>query len=161
MGSYVVVVFVRPVQPGFMFPRTHWPLHITLARFDTKEPADVVSRSLQTAFAGHAGFAAGVGAEDFFGRTRSVPVSLLDPDPRLQLLHDSLLDALGENTHVLSPHQTRENFRPHISHQAEGRVHPGDVVRVSQTALVDMRPDGDSKHRRVIEVWELGRRFPD
>jgi hypothetical protein len=155
MGAYVVVVFIRPVRAGHMFPRSAWPLHITLARFDSKEPPDGVGGRIGGAFAGLPEFEVHTGADDFFGRNHSVPVSLVEPHPQLQLLHDRLLDALGTDVHLLSPHHARQNFRPHISQQPEGRLQPGEVVRVEQAALVDMRPDGDAKHRRVIEVWEL------
>jgi 2'-5' RNA ligase len=153
MGAYVVVVFIRPVRAGHMFPRSDWPLHITLARFDSKEPAEGVAERIGRALSGWLGFDVRTGADDFFGRNHSVPVSLVEPHPQLQLLHDRLLDELGTDVHLLSPHHARQNFRPHISHQAEGRLQSGEVVRVAQAALVDMRPDGDSKHRRVLAVW--------
>lgn len=153
MGAYVVVVFIKPVRAGHTFQRSEWPLHITLARFDSKEPPDGVTKRIDRAFSGLQAFDVCTGADDFFGRNRSVPVSLVEPHPQLQLLHDRLLDALGADVHLLSPHHMRQNFRPHISHQAEGRLHSGDVVHVQQAALVDMRPDGDAKHRRVLAVW--------
>lgn len=154
MGAFVVVAFVRPATAGYTFPRSRWPLHITLARFDTREPAESVSGRVGPALSGCLGFDVHIGADALFGRGGSVPVSLVEPEPRLQLLHDSLLDALGDEVHLLSPQHLRENFRPHVSHQAEGRLHAGDTVQVGRAALVDMRPDGDAKHRRVVAVWE-------
>jgi len=153
MGAYVVVVFVRPVPAGHTFPRSDWPLHITLARFDSKETPSGIAERVGGTVSGLLGFDVRTGADDFFGRNRSVPVSLVEPHPQLQLLHDRLLDALGADVHLLSPQHARRNFRPHISHQAEGRLQPGEIVRVEQAALVDMRPNGDSNHRHVLAVW--------
>lgn len=154
MGAYVAVVFVEPVEAGFTFPRTAWPLHVTLARFDTKDSADAVGGRIGAPLAAGLGFTVRIGQDARFGRNGSVRVSLVEPDARLQALHDGLLDALGPEVHVLSPHHTRQHFRPHVSHQAT-RLHPGDTVDVRQVALVDMRPGGDSRFRTVVEVWNV------
>ncbi|MFD1214203.1 2'-5' RNA ligase family protein [Arthrobacter sp. GCM10027362] len=153
MGAYVAVVFVQPVEAGLIFPRTAWPLHITLARFDTRENADVVSGRIGSALAAGLGFTVRIGPDALFGRNGTVRVSLVEPHPRLQALHDGLLDALGPGVHVLSPQHIRAHFRPHVT-QTDTRLHPGDTMDVRQAALVDMRPGGDSRIRKVLAVWE-------
>ncbi|MCG2623558.1 2'-5' RNA ligase family protein [Arthrobacter sp. I2-34] len=152
MGAYVAVVFVQPVEAGFTFPRTAWPLHITLARFDTKESAGTVGSRIGGPLADHLGFAVKIGEDAGFGRGGTVRVSLVQPDARLQALHDGLLDTLGPEVHVLSPQHNRTRFRPHVTHM-DTRLHPGDTVHVRQAALVDMRPGGDSRIRTVLAVW--------
>ncbi|WP_336714349.1 2'-5' RNA ligase family protein [Arthrobacter sp. USHLN218] len=152
MGAFVVVVFVTPVARGLVFESSRWPLHITLARFDTKEPAADVAQRIGPALARGVGYPVKIGRDDRFGRNGRVRVSLVEPDARLQALHEALLDALGPEVHLLSPHHTRAGFRPHISHTV-GRLHPGDTVDVRQACLVDMRPGGDHRHREVLEVW--------
>jgi 2'-5' RNA ligase len=153
MGAFVVVVFVQPVATGLTFERSRWPLHITLTRFDTKEDADVVMGRLGPALTRHLGFLVRVGGDDYFGRNGTVHVSLVEPEPRLQRLHEECLAAVGPESHLLSPHHTGKHFRPHISHTM-GRLYPGDEVAVRQAALVDMRPDSDSRFRRVLGVWD-------
>lgn len=153
MGAFVVVVFVQPVAAGLTFERSQWPLHITLARFDTKESADVVMGRLGPALTRHLGFRVRVGGDDYFGRNGTVHVSLVEPVPRLQRLHEECLAAVGPDSHVLSPHHTGKYFRPHVSHTV-GRLQPGDEISVRQAALVDMRPDSDSRFRRVLGVWD-------
>jgi 2'-5' RNA ligase len=153
MGAYVAVVFVQPVEAGFTFPRTSWPLHVTLARFDTKEGPDAVGARIGPALAAGLGFTVRIGGDAHFGRSGTVRVSLVEPDPRLQALHESLLDALGPAVHVLSPQHTRSRFRPHVTHM-DTRLHPGDAMQVRQAALVDMRPGGDSRFRKVLAVWD-------
>ena len=153
MGAFVVVVFVQPVAAGLTFERSQWPLHITLARFDTKESADVVMGRLGPALTRHLGFRVRVGGDAYFGRNGTVHVSLVEPVPRLQRLHEECLAAVGPDSHVLSPHHTGKHFRPHVSHTV-GRLQPGDEVLVRQAALVDMRPDSDSRFRRVLGVWD-------
>jgi hypothetical protein len=153
MGAYVAVVFVQPVDAGFAFPRTEWPLHVTLARFDTKESADVVRSRIGAPLAAGLGFSVRIGEDALFGRSGAVRVSLVEPDARLQALHDGLLHALGPDVHVLSPQHIREHFRPHVTHM-DIRLHPGDTMDVRQAALVDMRPGGDSRFRKVLAVWD-------
>ncbi|NKX49394.1 2'-5' RNA ligase family protein [Arthrobacter deserti] len=156
MGAYVAVVFVEPVPPGLTFPRTEWPLHVTLARFDTRESAGAVGGRVGPPLAAGLGFRVRIGQDALFGRSRSVRVSLVEPDARLQALHEGLHDALGPDVHVLSPQHAREHFRPHVTH-TDTRLHPGDTVEVRQAALVDMRPGGDSRIRTVLAVWEPAR----
>jgi len=153
MGAFVAVVFVQPLPAGFTFPRTEWPLHVTLARFDTKDSAGAIGGRIGLPLSAGLGFTVRIGRDARFGRNGSVHVSLVEPDVRMQALHDGLLDALGPDVHVLSPHHTRQHFRPHVSHQAS-RLQPGDTVDVRQAALVDMRPGGDSRIRTVLAVWE-------
>jgi 2'-5' RNA ligase len=153
MGAYVAVVFVQPVDAGFTFERTAWPLHLTLARFDTKESAEAVGNRIGGPLAGGLGFTVRIGEDARFGRGGTVRVSLVQPDARLQSLHDGLLEALGPDVHVLSPQHIRAHFRPHVTHM-DTWLHPADTVHVRQAALVDMRPGGNSRIRTVLAVWE-------
>jgi hypothetical protein len=152
MGAFVVVVFVTPVVRGLVFESSRWPLHITLARFDSREPLKDLAERIGPPLASGVGYPVTIGGDDRFGRNGRVQVSLVVPDARLQSLHEALLDALGPGVHLLSPHHSRGGFRPHISHTA-GRLHPGDTVGIRQACLVDMRPGGEHRHREVLRVW--------
>jgi hypothetical protein len=158
MRNLIMVAFVEPVAEGQVFLRTEWPLHITLVRFDLRNDDDTAR------FAAHAevpakqalGTVLTVGADDRFGYRGSVPVSLVEADPALQALHDSLVQLVEElSGRVASPHHTRRHFRAHVSHHGEKRANPGDAVVLDQIALVDMAPDGDRTIRRILALWEL------
>ena len=153
MGVFVLVVFVVPVRAGTVFPRSSWPLHITVARFDTRETADDVCARLDVVLPALLGFGVRIGQDAQFGRDGSVPVSLVEPEPALQRLHAAALEALGERVHLPGARHNGPNYRPHVTH-ADTRLRPGDHVRVRQAALVDMRPDSDPRLRRVLAVWE-------
>ncbi|MDQ0095023.1 hypothetical protein [Paeniglutamicibacter psychrophenolicus] len=88
-----------------------------------------------------------------FGRNESVPPSVVEPEPALQLLHEAVLEALVLQVHLLGARHTCSNYRPHVTH-AETHLLPGYHVRIRQKALVDMRPDGNPRLRRVVAVWE-------
>ncbi len=153
MGVYVLVAFVVPVQAGLVFPRSSWPLHITLVRFDTRETADVIRARLDGVLPAQLGFDVRIGPDAQFGRNGSVPVSLVEPEPALQRLHIAALEALGPQVHLPGAQHNRSNYRPHVTH-AGTRLLPGDQVRIRQAALVDLRPDNDPRLRRVVAVWE-------
>lgn len=154
MGSYVLVVFVSRIPAGTVFARARWPLHATLVRFDAAEPAARIRQRIGPALTARAAFAATVGGDAAFGRDGSVPVSLLDADSGLAALHVAVLDALGDAVHLPGGRHTKAGYRPHVSHTV-GRLHPSDTLAVDHVALVDMRPDGDPRWRRVVFVWDL------
>ena len=155
MGAYVLVAFIVPIQAGLVFPRSGWPLHITLVRFDTRETAEAVRTRLDGVLPTQLGFGVRIGTDAQFGRDGSVPVSLVEPEPALQLLHEAALEALGPQVHLPGARHNRSNYRPHVTHAVE-RLRPGDKVRIRQAALVDMRPNGEPRLRRVLAVWEPG-----
>ncbi|WP_307433518.1 hypothetical protein [Pseudarthrobacter defluvii] len=168
MRNLIFVVFVEPVAEGQVFPRTDWPLHITLVRYDvrfdagTEDGADVAGRIARldeepatTAL----GAGLTVGKDAAFGRNGSVPVNLMQPHPALQELHERLVQVVTDvGGRILTPHHTLTGYRPHVSHQAsaaggEKRLNPGDAVVLDRVALVDMAPDGDHTIRRILRLW--------
>ena len=161
MRNLVLVAFVEPVADGLVFPRSEWPLHITLVRFDAGGPdsADAAERIAGLA-EGPAMAALGarltVGEDAGFGRNGSVPVNLIQPQPDLQALHEQLVAAAGSlGGTILTPAHTMAGYRPHVSHQGGKRLNPGDAVVLDRIALVDMAPDGDRTVRRILRLWAL------
>ncbi|MDQ0675334.1 hypothetical protein QFZ36_002895 [Pseudarthrobacter siccitolerans] len=160
MRNLIFVAFVEPVTEGLVFLRSAWPLHITLVRFDVESPAgaDVTVRVAELAkpYATAAlGASLTVGEDTGFGRNGSVPVSLIQPQPDLQTLHEQLVGALARlDGKVLTPAHTLSGYRPHVSHHGDKRLNPGDAVVLDRIALVDMAPDGDRTVRRVLRLWD-------
>ena len=164
MRNLIFVAFVEPVVDGQVFPRTGWPLHVTLVRFDagSRDSADVAAHIAGLAD-GPATAALGavlrVGEDAAFGRNGSVPVSLVETHPALQELHEQLVQVVTDvGGRILTPQHTLAGYRPHVSHQAtEGpdakRLHPGDAVVLDRVALVDMAPGGNHTIRRVLRLW--------
>lgn len=151
MGAYVLVVFVDPVPQGLVFLRSSWPLHVTLVRFDTPETLEAVRTRLDGVLPARLGFGVRIGQDAQFGRDASVPVSLVEPEPAMDMLHGAALEALGPQVHL--PGARHHRYRPHVTHAAT-RLFPGDRLGIRQAALVDMRPDNDPRMRRVLAVWE-------
>lgn len=155
--NLIFVAFVEPVADGLVFPRSDWPLHITLVRFDaaSKDGADVAGLAAPHA---EAALGAGltVGEDRGFGRNGSVPVNLIQPQPDLQALHEQLVAAVGSmGGTILTPAHTMSGYRPHVSHHGDKRLKPGGAVVLDRIALVDMAPDGDRTVRRILRLWAL------
>jgi len=161
MRNLILVAFVEPVTEGLVFPRTDWPLHITLVRFDAgttdgADPAERLSALAEAPAMAALGASLTVGNDAGFGRHGSVPVSLIQPQPDLQILHERLVAAVGSlGGKVLTPAHTLSGYRPHVSHHGDKRLQPGDAVVLDRIALVDMAPDGDRTVRRVLRLWSL------
>lgn len=165
MRNLILVVFLEPVTLGGEFPRERWPLHVTLVKFDVDGPAgedaggsDEVATRVAAGVDGHVKRALGtpltIGEEAGFGQRQSVEVNVVEPDFRLQELHENLLREVQNLGAVVStPAYTLQNYRPHVSRQGERRVHRGDAVALDRVALVDMAPDGDRRIRRVLQLW--------
>jgi hypothetical protein len=159
MRNLIFVAFVDPVAEGQVFLRSAWPLHITLVRFDVGSPdsTDVAVRLAEQAgppAAAALGAGLAVGEDAAFGRNGTVPVSLVEPHPALQALHEQLVHAVTElGATILTPRHTLSGYRPHVSHHGDKRLHPGDAVVLDRIALVDMAPDGDHTIRRVLRLW--------
>lgn len=159
MQNLIFVAFVEPVAEGQVFPRTDWPLHITLVRFDAGTPgsagvAEDIAGLADAPAAASLGAALRVGEDAAFGRNGSVPVSLVEPNPALQDLHERLVQVVKDvGGRILTPHHTLSGYRPHVSHREAKRLHPGDAVVLDRVALVDMAPGGDHTIRRVLRLW--------
>ena len=161
--NLIFVAFVEPVTDGLVFPRTHWPLHITLVRFDVdsdgaaEQLASMAGPLTEPAL----GATLTVGEDAGFGRNGSVAVSLVQPQKDLQTLHEQLVGAVGSlGGKVLTPTHTLSGYRPHVSHHGDRKLNPGDAVVLDRIALLDMAPDGDRTVRRVLRLWSQGAQQP-
>jgi hypothetical protein len=86
-----------------------------------------------------------------------VPVTLVDDDARLTDLHHALQAAL----HPLAVPSSDRAFqpgpyRPHVTKKGERSASEGDVLTLSQVALVDMAPRSSPGGREVLATIDLG-----
>lgn len=153
MRNLIVVAFVEPVAEGLEFPRENWPLHITVVKFDAASAGNVVELMAEPVAAA-LGHRVTVGRDAGFGRAGTIPVSLIDPDPRLQELHNALAGIVTALPgRISTPAYTLAGYRPHVSHHGGKRLRPGDTVALDRIALVDMAPGGDHTVRRILRLW--------
>ncbi|MFF2841025.1 2'-5' RNA ligase family protein [Paenarthrobacter sp. NPDC057981] len=159
MRNLIWVAFTEPVTPRLVFPRSDWPLHITLLRFDVgtevrADVADVLADLAEAPVKGALGTELTVGEDAGFGHLGSIPVSLIHHNPLLQGLHEEIVEAANSvGGRIATPNYVLDHYRPHISHHDGKRAKPGDVVVLDHIALVDMAPDGDHTIRRILRLW--------
>ncbi|GAA3878050.1 hypothetical protein GCM10022381_20600 [Leifsonia kafniensis] len=157
MSRLVIVLPLTPLQVGESFAVADWPLHITvLPPFLTHaEPTDVAA-AINEAAAGQPSLTARVGHDELFGRRHDIPVSVVDDNPALTALHRTLKEAM--RLFAASPEEpafTGPGFRAHVTVKRQGRVHEGDLLTLTQIALVDMAPRAAASGRTVLATLDL------
>jgi hypothetical protein len=152
MTSFVAVLPLQPLEVGDGFSLSAWPLHLTvLPNFVTELEVAAVGRVLDEVSRGTSPIVARVAGSALFGRGENIPVSLVAESPALVRLHRLLLEgARGFDAVLENPAFSGDAFRPHITATKTGRAVEGDRLVLAQLALVDMAPDGDQRHRRVV-----------
>lgn len=155
MLEYVLVVFVEPVHAGLVFERSGWPLHITVVRFGVVLSGRDVAVLLDADIRPALGTTFRAAANAAFGRSGDVPVTLIEPAPGLQRLHEQVLARLTDvGAAVAGVGHALENYRPHVSILDGRRIDTGTERVVQQVALVDMRPGRDVHYRKVLRLWD-------
>ena len=165
MSRLVVVLPLTRLRPGESFPVSDWPLHITvLPPFHTDAAASVLARVIAVVIArviaaapsGGATLMAVAGDDALFGRRENVPVTLVQANLTLTELNRALVDAM--RPFASSPDEpafTGPGFRAHITIKNGNRVQAGDVLTLSQLALVDMAPRSAAGGRTVLATFPL------
>ena len=150
MPRYVVVLPLRRLAVGDRFATRDWPLHVTVVPVFTSElgVAELAARLSGPRLAVTAQH------DERFGAGHSIPVTVIAPDAAILALHRSLVAALAP-IEIETPRFAGDAFRPHVTIRRFGRLEAGDVVELTQLALVDMEPGQPGRERRVLAVVDL------
>lgn len=153
----VVVLPLIRLRTGDGFPLKTWPLHVTVApTFVTDADAAAVAVAIRPAICGCPPLTVTGGAEEGFGPSGRVPVTVLVPSAELSALHELLRTALGAvRADFDDPAYIGAGYRGHVTSTAVARMTPGDVALLAQAAIVDMEPVGLQRLRRVTWVSAL------
>jgi 2'-5' RNA ligase len=154
MARFVVVLPVGELAVGDAFPVAEWPLHVTLVEpFATTRVADEIAAIVGAALGRPLVVATTAGDRQGFGRRRDVPVTLVHDDGALEAMRHRVLSALRDADVDVA--RARRDFRPHITAKPHGEVAPGEHLRFTQVALIDMHPPAGAGTRAVVATWEL------
>jgi len=121
MGRYVVVLPLEPLALGDGYPLKTWPLHLTVA------PTFVIDNPLQTAvsaiapvFAFQRPLMLRAGHDEGFGRSETIPVTVVQQTIELELLHERLVRELtAVAAEFDDPHFTGAGYRAHVTMNAQ------------------------------------------
>jgi hypothetical protein len=158
MTRYVTVLPLEPLAVGDGFSVSSWPLHVTIVpTFETELSPQAVGAAIDFATVGQAPITAVVGEDAMFGSFATVRVALVTPSPPLDTLHRVSLAGVAALGAVFDdPQFIGDGYRPHVTATRRRRSNPGDILRLSQIALVDMKPSGEASERRVVWAKTLG-----
>ncbi|MDR6613893.1 hypothetical protein J2Y42_003347 [Leifsonia sp. 1010] len=80
-------------------------------------------------------------ARERFGAHRTVPVTVLRTSEPLHALHLAVVDALeAAGTVIRDQRHLRDGYRPHVTDQTAGRLHPGEHVLLTELSVVARAP---------------------
>lgn len=98
----------------------------------------------------------------FTGKNKNgelVPVKVNDIEltPELQDLHEQICNAL-EDMHVRysEPRYVHDGFHPHVTHQKDGRLSPGEIRKSATLYLVEATAPEYGNERTVRAAIQLG-----
>jgi 2'-5' RNA ligase superfamily len=151
----VIVLPLQPLTAGDGFTLREWPLHVTVApTFVVDVDIETVLVAISPLLISQPRLRLRAGPDEGFGRSQSIPVTVVDPSPELNDLHARLKAALTAVGAVFDdPNFVGAGYRAHVTKTRLAHTHPGDVLKLDQAAVVDMAPEGDRRLRRV--VWTI------
>lgn len=160
MSRLVIVLPLIPLGVGDSFAVRDWPLHVTVLPpfLSDAEPAAIVD-AVAAACTGQGALRVVAEHDELFGRRHDIPVTLLREDPSLTRLHQTLVDAV--RPFAAAPEEpafTGKGFRPHVTIKGPARVSVGEVLSLSQIAIVDMLPRAHPDGRTVLATYPLPER---
>ncbi|MGY4858663.1 2'-5' RNA ligase family protein [Cryobacterium sp. AP23] len=157
MPRLVIVLPVTPLRDGDGFTVAEWPLHVTvLPPFLTDAPAAEIATAMAAVARTRPPVTVVAGDDELFGRRHDIPVTLIDPAEDLTGLHQALVAAIRPfAAEPDEPAFTGPGFRAHVTHKPPARLHPGDILTLTQLALVDMLPRAHAAGRTVLATTPL------
>jgi 2'-5' RNA ligase len=156
--KYVIVHFIDKTGLPDEFSSSQWPLHVTLLANFTTESVSELEQKLAAYAKETEPFTITADGEALFGPSKNVAVSLIQPNQHIVAMHKALASIASSLGAVYDePAFMHDGYRPHATKQASARLSDGQVVLLSDFTLVDMYPDNDIRHRRIIKTFELER----
>ena len=152
--KYVLVHFFTPLQDGTEFHMDNWPLHITLAdTFAIDRIATDIDKKLSELVSKSQTIIVSAIDDSTLGTTQVV---LIEKTRKLQQLHNDIVSLLEANGATFNhPEFTKDGFLPHGTVQKNSRLQMGDEVAVDSISLIDMFPNNDWQHRKVLATFNL------
>lgn len=150
--KYAIVHLIDNLPVGYEFSMSDWPLHITLADvFAIEGSSAELIIDLETEFSSHPPIQSSVVGDEWFGENKSVHVKLIKKSEELQQLHEAILSVLSDyKVKFNSPEYTHAGFKPHSTVQKNSQLDLGDTITLDSLTLIDMFPDNNPSHRRVL-----------
>lgn len=156
--KYTIICLFEDVKEGYNFPSSDWPIHTTFVdTFASDLSKPLLIKEFTDITAGLKELKTNGVKDEYFGPNKEIHVVLLEKNTEIVAMHYHLINKLKEHGLKLNdPQYSEDGFLPHSTVQEHGQINIGDEVAVTNLALVDMFPDEDPYHRKILKVVQLG-----
>lgn len=161
MHAYLLTLEVSPLQVGQTYDMI--PLHCTLVHwFWLEQSPEEVAKRLQVRLQSQKSITLTAQDEQAFtGKTKqgaTIPVTVNDivATPELRQLHEDMcqeLEAMG--VQYSEPQYVHEGFRPHVTHQKDGKLTSGEVRTSGNIYLIEAAAPEYGNDRTVQATLKL------
>lgn len=147
--DYVLVAMVEPQEVGYRF--SEWPLHITLLPWFTAPSLRQVVDICRVVVNSMEPFEVAVKERAHFGGSnRKLPVMLIEKQPQLMQLHNSLLKHIQDLDWNVAGRYTGRLYKPHVTRH-HGKDAEGSVM-IDAIYIVEKLEQG---YRKVVSKISL------
>ncbi len=156
--KWTIISLLEPVEEGFEFLSSDWPLHFTIdGGFTYDHPLQELIDSIEkVAITTKPFYIAAQNEEDWSTDYGSVKVVLLKPIPVLMKFHQEVLETtLRGGANYMNPEHEGAGYIPHCTIQKHIRLKPGERRLVDNITIIDMFPADDAYRRKVVKVFKL------
>ena len=161
MHAYLIILEITPLKIGGTYDML--PLHCTLVHWFwlKQEPAEIIKR-LEATLSNTAPVVLEAGTEQVFtGKNKNgelVPVTVNDIEltPQLRSLHEQVCSVLESmDVHYSEPQYVHDGFHPHVTHQKDGQLSPGEVSKSAKLYLVEAAAPEYGNRRTIRAATNL------
>jgi hypothetical protein len=133
MNTFLIVSFLTP--PGQSFPKSHWPLHVTMLRpFRSEKDGENLLKILRQ-FCDQNKAIETVGlSKELFGTHKDILVTELRKTPELISLHADITTVF--DPFICFNDMEFKTFRPHVTKQGEDEASIGQSILLNSLSLV-------------------------
>jgi len=142
MNLYVIVSVLNNTSSE-TFPRSNWPLHLTLlGNFYTDASESELQSILENSVEKTHPFSVVGDRKEMFGKNADVSVTVLKKTTELESLHNQLRHSFGPSVlHFETLDYIGEGYLPHITDTAEVGLGVDEGVKLTTISLVRLTED--------------------
>jgi 2'-5' RNA ligase len=152
MSLRILVCMVEPVEVGYKFERSAWPLHITLVPWFEITDQSWFTSGLASLVSALKPIHLTLGDKELFGSRGNVPVNVVDPNKDLTKLHGELFRLVKEGGSLQSDRFVGNRYRAHVSHYGKKSLASGAELTMDNICIVELI---DKSRCRVVAKYEL------
>jgi hypothetical protein len=155
--KYTIIALLEEKEEGFEYASSSWPLHVTIVdTFAVNQKDSDLDKKLSKLFFEKKPVTGVADHDEFFGAAQEIRVTILSMSEELVALHNDAIAILKVCGAVLNdPQYSEEGYRAHATVQSHARLVIGEKVTLKKLAIIDMFPNEDPYHRKILKIINL------